>query len=81
MVKIKLVSSNNLLLGTFKSSVIPQRDEKIICNGIECTVVKVAYDFDSEDIYAIIHVDAMAAPEERSVTAEEMENPTDEVEK
>lgn len=60
MVKINLISSNGLSLGTFRSPVTPRRDEKIVREGTECTVTKVAYDFDAEDIYALVFIDAAA---------------------
>ena len=73
MVKINLISANGISLGIFRSSVIPRRDEKIIREGTECTVTKVAYDFDPEDIYAIVFVDAVAVSKDTTKTANDRE--------
>ena len=64
MVKIQLISANGMSVGTFRSPVIPRRDEKIVREGTECTVTKVAYDFDAEDIYALVFVDAVAVSQD-----------------
>ena len=71
MVKINLISANGISLGIFRGPVIPRRDEKIIREGTECTVTKVAYDFDSEDIYAIVFVDAVAVSKDTTETAKD----------
>lgn len=70
MVKIHLISSNGMSIGTFRSPVIPRRDEKIVREGTECTVTKVAYDFDAEDIYALVFVDAVAVSKTEESTVE-----------
>lgn len=57
---VNLVSANNLSLGVFKSPTVPRRDEKVFIKGEKCTVTGVAYDFDSEEVYAIVFLDVMA---------------------
>lgn len=71
MVKINLISANGISLGIFRSPVIPRRDEKIIREGTECTVTKVSYDFDSEDVYAIVFIDAVAVSKDTTETSKD----------